>query len=155
MKPAITLLFLIGLLGSVRVNAQIVEDANAAFKMAEANNRYILLVFAGSDWCAPCMRLEKKVLSQKSFQNFAAQKLLVLEADFPQRKKISPAMQKQNEALAERYNPQGIFPYLLLLRPDGSVITHILYRDETPAEFIETVSRYIDHEQVQGVQATN
>lgn len=82
----------------------------------------MLLVFSGSDWCLPCIRFEKKVLSDSVFRAYAAKHLTVQKADFPQRKKLSAAEQGKNEQLAERYNPDGKFPHLVLLHTDGTTL---------------------------------
>ncbi|HWA35983.1 MAG TPA: thioredoxin family protein [Cyclobacteriaceae bacterium] len=119
--------------------AQFTESAEDAFRQASDSGKSILLIFSGSDWCAPCMQLDKKVLSTNQFQNFAGQELIVLKADFPQRRKIEKWLSDQNDALAERYNPQGIFPYLVLLNPDKSSIGSLKYDFQTPEQFIEEV----------------
>jgi thioredoxin-related protein len=123
--------------------AQVKENASEAFQIAGEAHRPVLLVFAGSDWCAPCMRLEKKILTDDSFKNFAELNLVILKAEFPQRKKLSAEVEKQNEALAEQYNPNGIFPYLVLLTADKQVISLINYHDQSPADFISELSAYL------------
>ena len=39
-----------------------------AFPLQAQDSDYRLLVFEGSDWCANCRRLEKKVLSKAQIQ---------------------------------------------------------------------------------------
>lgn len=80
-----------------------------------------LLIFSGSDWCLPCIRLEKDVFSNHKFKEFASGKFQVLKADFPQRTKQSEELVSKNEALAERYNPNGQFPLVLFLAPNGDI----------------------------------
>ncbi|MEZ4687071.1 MAG: thioredoxin family protein [Bacteroidia bacterium] len=45
-------------------------------------NRPLFLLFTGSDWCAPCKRLEKEVLTQKAFRSFAKDNLVLVKMDF-------------------------------------------------------------------------
>lgn len=111
------------LLYTTKMNAQIFTDPAAALDTAQARAKPVLLVFQGSDWCVPCIRLEQKVLSRRAFGSFAEQYLVVLKADFPQNKKIPPLLAGQYDALAERYNPEGRFPKLLLLDREGNVRT--------------------------------
>jgi len=99
-------------------------DFEKAKVMAREENRVILLNFSGSDWCAPCMHLRKEVFDNDGFQQFADRSLVLMNADFPRGKKnqLAKDLQRQNEILADRYNPLGKFPYTVLLNADGSVI---------------------------------
>lgn len=126
-------------LSGLTAGAQVREDATEAFQQAAEHHRPVLLVFAGSDWCAPCIHFEKKILAEQSFQEFAGANLVVLRADFPQRTRQSDSLQKQNEALAEKYNPSGVFPYILLLRDNGQVVKVLNYHNESPAQFIDEI----------------
>jgi thiamine biosynthesis lipoprotein len=121
---------------SILCSAQIEHDAQEAFRVAGETHKPVLLVFAGSDWCAPCIRFEKRVLTENSFLEFAKDNLVVLKADFPQRKKLPPGEQEQNDTLAEQYNPKGIFPKIVLVRVDKTVVSTLTYNNETSGEFI-------------------
>jgi thioredoxin-related protein len=123
--------------------AQVKQDAEEAFRVSSEAHKPVLIVFAGSDWCAPCVRFEKKILTENTFLDFAKENLVVLKADFPQRNKLTPELQHQNEALAEKYNPKGIFPYLVLLNLDRSVLSTILYNNQSPVEFISELKSHI------------
>src|SRR4030095_8841437 len=121
-------------------NAQLLEKSQLAFQIATTEHKPVLLVFSGSDWCLPCIRFDKKILSDTGFSNFAKRNLVVLVADFPQRKKISAEMSKQNEALAEKYNPAGEFPKIVLLKPDETVLTSIAYTNQSSTDFVTELS---------------
>lgn len=123
--------------------AQIQNNAQEAFRMSSETNKPVLLVFAGSDWCANCIRFEKKILSATDFQAFAHENLVILKADFPQRTSLSAALQEQNASLAEKYNPKGEFPYLLLLTPGKSVLSSLVFSNQSPSEFITEIKSYI------------
>lgn len=95
-----------------------------AQKEATANHRQILLNFSGSDWCGPCIRLKTEVFQSGEFESFADSNLVLLNADFPRsnKHKLSKEQVKQNEALAEKYNPRGKFPFTVLLSAEGKVL---------------------------------
>lgn len=97
---------------------------DAAKDEASKEHKYILLNFSGSDWCIPCMRLEKDIFSNDVFTSYASANLVLLNADFPRnsKNKLSKEQQKQNDALADRYNQQGSFPFTLLLDGNGKII---------------------------------
>ena len=96
----------------------------AAQKMAKAKHQLILLNFSGSDWCGPCMRMRKEIFNDSCFTQMADTSLILINADFPRKKKnqLSAAIQKQNNALAEKYNPEGKFPYTVLINADGKLL---------------------------------
>ena len=93
-------------------------------KTAKEKNQLILLNFSGSDWCAPCILLKREFLENETFTAFAQERLVLVNADFPRKKKNqgSPEFIKRNEALAEQYNKGGAFPLTLLLNADGKVL---------------------------------
>jgi len=99
-------------------------DFENAKKIAKEKHELILLNFSGSDWCGPCILLRKDYLDSEAFLQMAADNLVLVNADFPQKKKNQPAPEqvKKNEVLAEKYNKAGNFPYTLLLDADGKVL---------------------------------
>lgn len=109
-----------------------------AKQLAKEQDKKILMVFAGSDWCAPCIKLKKKILITDEFQEFENENLVVLYLDFPQRKKnrLSKELTKHNEALAEQYNKSGVFPNILLMDSLGQVIKTLKYESQSVEEFI-------------------
>lgn len=95
-----------------------------AKKMAKEKHELVLLNFSGSDWCGPCIMLRKDYLENEAFTNMANDHLILVNADFPRRKKNlgTPEQIHRNEALAEQYNKNGVFPLTLLLNSDGKVL---------------------------------
>ena len=39
-----------------------------AKKIASAQDKNIILVFSGSDWCAPCIKLDKSIWQSEAFK---------------------------------------------------------------------------------------
>lgn len=99
-------------------------DFNTALKTAKEKHRYVLLNFSGSDWCGPCKRMHAEIFADKTFLAMADSSLIMVNADFPRNKKnqLGSEIRKQNEWLADKYNPKGKFPFTLLLDADGKVI---------------------------------
>jgi thioredoxin-related protein len=48
--------------------------------------KQIVLVFSGSDWCAPCIKLDKSIWQSTEFKEYAASNLILERADFPKKK---------------------------------------------------------------------
>lgn len=91
---------------------------------AQKEQKYILLNFSGSDWCGPCMRLEKEIFESSPFLTFADTSLIMVNADFPRNKRnqLPKKQQDINNDMADKYNMNGIFPFTLLLNDHGKVL---------------------------------
>jgi len=140
----IILLFLIT--GSVTAQDWL-TNIEQAKKTAQNKHKPIFLVFEGSDWCAPCKKLERNILSTPEFKAFAKEHLVLLKADFPRRKKnrLPVAQQKHNNALAEQYNPEGVFPTVIILDAQGNVLGRTGYlRHKTPEFYINWIKEKIN-----------
>ena len=120
------------------------DEAEAS---AKKENKLILLKFSGSDWCGPCIQLQKVIIDDPAFVAFANQKLVLLLADFPRQKKhrLSAELQQQNDKLAEQYNPKGEFPYMALLDANGKTLHTWSGYDKklSVADYVSTINGYI------------
>lgn len=65
--------------------SQLYQDADSAFRDAAIEQKAVLLYFSGSDWCANCRRFEKNILEDTLFLTYSAKKLVILQADFPEK----------------------------------------------------------------------
>lgn len=115
---------------------QLLTDPNEAQTIAQQESKQILMIFSGSDWCKPCIQFDKEIIQTESFEAYAADQLILLNHDFPYSKKnkLSAEQQKINEQMAERYNPKGIFPYVLLLTENLQPISTIKYKSGMSSE---------------------
>jgi len=94
------------------------NDYKRAQQEAKASNKFLLLDFTGSDWCGWCKKLDKEVLSQSQFKDYARENLVLLEVDFPRAKPQNVELRKQNQELAQEYRVEG-FPTIVVLNGDG------------------------------------
>jgi len=113
-------------------------DFATAKSIAEKENKPIVVVFSGSDWCAPCMKLEKEIWSSETFKTYAKEHYVLLKADFPKRKQnvLTPKQQEHNNKLAEQYNKNGYFPYVIVMDAKGNVKGATGYNGMPPEEYI-------------------
>ena len=113
-------------------------DYDKALQTAKASNKRVLLDFTGSDWCGPCIQLKQRVFSRPEFTTYAEKNLVLVEVDYPQRKKLAPALVKQNERLAKQYGiDEKGFPTLVLLDPAGKIVREVSgYDGENAGEII-------------------
>ncbi len=94
------------------------DNFTAAVGKAKAEKKPILALFTGSDWCPPCQQLEKNILLQPSFKNFAKKHLVTLFLDFPRDAKLDDGVKKQNDDLAKKFSVEA-YPTILVLSADG------------------------------------
>jgi protein disulfide-isomerase len=89
---------------------------------AAQQNRYVLVYFTGSDWSEPARKMDSEVLSAPEFNDYAGKFLVLVRADFPQKKHQSAAVARANNALKAQFGVNDI-PTLVLVKSDGTVIT--------------------------------
>ena len=104
-------------------------------KEAASQSKPVVLVFSGSDWCAPCIKLDKSIWQSAEFKEYAAANLILERADFPKK--------KQNDGLAERYNKEGVFPLVVVLDSKGIVLGKTSYKNVSPNEYIALLNSFI------------
>jgi len=138
-KIIVTLVLLVATIGSAQNWNNSLEDAKA---MAAKENKKILLVFSGSDWCAPCMKLEKTVWKSDVFKQEAESKWVLIKADFPKKKANQlPAEQTEiNKKLAEKYNKEGNFPLVVLLDERGKVLGMTGFKNVSAEEYVKLLN---------------
>jgi len=112
------------------------EDFEQAKKEAAALKQPIFAFFTGSDWCGWCMKLKQEALDTKEFQKFAADNLILFEADFPRGKKMPDKTKKQNDELAAKYGVRG-YPTVFLLDAEGKNIGQTGYKEGGAAAYVK------------------
>lgn len=131
---------------SITVSAQEWQtDFETAKQISSEENRPIILVFQGSDWCAPCIKLDREIWSADEFKAYAKEHFVMLQADFP-RKKINALpdeQQQKNNQLAEKYNKQGYFPFVVVLDKEGNVLGETGYEKTSPKTYIEKLKSFV------------
>jgi protein disulfide-isomerase len=110
------------------------DDYEAAKVRAKEENKPLLLFFTGSDWCPPCMKLHRDVFSKKAFKDYAKEKLILVELDFPKGNQ-SKKLKEQNQALQRAYAVTGL-PSVLLVDSDGKRLGRTGYREGSPEDYV-------------------
>ena len=118
------------------------SDFDEAKSIATENSQNILMVFAGSDWCKPCIQFKKDILQDLDFAVQNKKDLVVLYLDFPARKKnkLPKEQTKHNEALADKYNRSGTFPKIVLLDAQGFKLKIIEFEGQSVEAFSKEIS---------------
>ncbi len=142
MKKTLTLVFI---LFAYTVSAQEWQTNLATAQgIAKEKNQKIILVFSGSDWCAPCIKLEREIWESEEFKTFSKDNFVLLRADFPRKKKnkLSKEQQEKNNQLAEKYNINGYFPFVVVMNGNGEVLGTTAYKKVSPTEYIKILTSF-------------
>lgn len=116
-----------------------------AKEIAFQENKPIILVFSGSDWCGPCIKLDNQIWKSDEFKNYANNNYILVKADFPRKKSNSLSKEQltHNENLAEKYNKKGYFPLVVVFNADGKVLGETGYKNISPKEYIQHLQSFI------------
>jgi len=111
-------------------------DFEVAKKRAKDENKKILADFTGSDWCGWCIKLKKEVFDKPEFQEYAKKNLVMLEVDFPNKKKLPAKEKAQNDKLSVEFKVNG-YPTILLMDATGKEVGRTGYQQGGPAKYVE------------------
>jgi thioredoxin-related protein len=132
MKKLIAILFLIAVsLGARAETSDWLTDYGVAKKKAKQENKPILALFTGSDWCPICQKWEKEVFSTAQFQEYAKENLVLLLVDFPDKKPLPKAQERANDTLKYKYKVDE-FPMAVLINSKGKQIDSFHYIEGGP-----------------------
>lgn len=136
-----TLLLLLVLTGFFGYSQDWKSNFDEAKKEAVNENKNILLVFSGSDWCAPCIKLDNVVWKSEAFKSESEKNWVIYKADFPKKKanQLSVEQTESNNKLAEKYNRNGSFPLVILLDKTGKVIGMTGFKNISATDYIQLI----------------
>ncbi|MEZ4907637.1 MAG: thioredoxin family protein [Saprospiraceae bacterium] len=118
-----------------------------AVAQAKTENKSVLLLFTGSDWCPPCKMLEKNVFSSETFEKYAADNLILVKADFPRKPenkaKQSDEQRQYNTTIQRKFMIRG-FPTTIILDNEGKELDRTVgYPGLTPDAYIEKIEQSV------------
>jgi thioredoxin-related protein len=92
------------------------SDFEMAKQEADVNGKYVMLYFSGSDWCKPCIQLNKNILETETFSDYAKGNFVPVKLDFPKMRKNRQSKKSvsYNENLADRFNPNALCWFSLI-----------------------------------------
>jgi thioredoxin-related protein len=116
-------------------------DFEQAKKIATDQDKNIIIVFSGSDWCAPCIKLDKNIWQSESFKNEAAKDWVLIKANFPRKKanELPKEQTEHNRKLADKYNIEGSFPLVVILDKNGKLLGKMGFKNVSPEEYIKMI----------------
>lgn len=133
-------------------------DIDLALAHAKEDNKRLLLLFTGSDWCPPCIRLEQEVLSKDSFIKQAEKNFTLVKMDFPQdQTKVPAQMLQTNQKWMKQLGVEG-FPTIVLIDVEGQPFGFIGYTPGSPDSVLEEIQNRLTahtdfHQQLEKARA--
>jgi len=117
------------------------EDAKIR---ATKENKNIVVVFQGSDWCTPCIKLDREIWSNYSFKQLAENHFVMVKADFPKKKANRPSKEQEmkNNYLAEKFNSNGFFPYVVIIKPNEKILGSMGYEKTSPEMYFKKMTSF-------------
>ncbi len=106
-----------------------------AVAKAKKENKAVMVEFTGSDWCPPCIMMQKKVFSKPEFVKKASEKYVLVVIDIPNK---DPQLKKKNEKVMTKYNVSGV-PTVILMDDKGKEFTRFT------ASKYPTVDQFLAH----------
>lgn len=115
-----------------------------AKKLAAEQNKNIVIVFSGSDWCAPCIKLDKNIWQSDAFKKEAGDNWIIVKADFPRKKAntLSKEQTEHNRMLADKFNQEGSFPLVVILDKNGKLLGKMGFKNVSPEEYIKMIHAF-------------
>ena len=120
------------------------NDYGQAIEKANAENKVVMVLFTGSDWCTYCTKLEKEVFAKPEFDAWASERFVPLMVDFPRNKKLAQDIEIQNEQLKDKYAKYiGGYPTVLFVDPAGQVVGKLGHLRGGAKDWIAAADRQI------------
>ncbi|NQY28722.1 MAG: thioredoxin family protein [Flavobacteriaceae bacterium] len=99
-------------------------DFEIAKTKSKKSKKPILMLFTGSDWCAPCKMLKKDFFYSDKFIT-KSKNFVLLMVDFPRNKDlITPDQEVANKVLNSKYGVRSL-PIIIAVNHKGQVIDKI------------------------------
>jgi len=107
-----------------------------AQKIAEKEEKDILIKFIGSDWCKWCIRLNTEIFSTDEWKKKATPKYVQVVIDFPRNKELKEEEKSYNKTLKLRFGAHR-YPTILLLDSKGKPYAQTGYQEGGPKKYLE------------------
>ncbi|MEM6299802.1 MAG: thioredoxin family protein [Bacteroidota bacterium] len=117
------------------------EEAKAA---AQTEDKPILVILTGSNWCKPCMKMEREVFGDQEFQRWSKEHLVLFLIDV---RTVNGSIQAESEewknynTFKERYKAQTL-PALILTDGNGKKIDALKKNFSKPNKVLEWLSQH-------------
>ncbi|SFI04993.1 thioredoxin family protein [Halpernia frigidisoli] len=100
------------------------DDWEIAKKESQISNKKILIILTGSEWCKPCVKMEKNVIENTEFISYANLNLIILEINLKRHMDYDTKLVKDYVYFRDKYQANSL-PSLILVNSEGKEISKI------------------------------
>ena len=101
---------------------EMITDWNQAKELAERENKKILIILTGSEWCAPCKKMDKNVMANAAFKKHAEEHLILFLIDLPGGGLVMNSKVYQDYVRFKKQYQTDALPALILADKNGDKI---------------------------------
>ncbi|MCP4710984.1 MAG: thioredoxin fold domain-containing protein [Planctomycetes bacterium] len=111
-----------------------------ARELAKKENKLTIIEFTGSDWCPPCIALEKNVFAKEEFHKWAAQnKAVLVRVEYLKKTGYGPGLKEKVDEIRTDFEIKS-WPTICILDPEGNE----LYKNYTFPRGVEGFIEWAD-----------
>ena len=115
-------------------------DVQKAIEMSKESGKPIFAFFTDKEWCSWCKKLDRQILSQQPFIEYAKQNLILLELDFPRGRRDLP---KDQLILARKFKIQG-YPTVIVMDSETNLLGQTGFEYMTPEQYVSHIQSFIN-----------
>lgn len=110
-----------------------------AIELSKDTGKPIFAFFTGKDWCSWCKKLDRQILSQEVFIEYAKENLILLELDFPRGKRNLP---NDQITLARKFRIQG-YPTVIVMDAETNLLGQTGFEYMSPEDYVTHIQGFI------------
>ena len=118
-------------------------DINEAQTVAAKENKLILALFTGTDWCGPCQQFKAEVENDEEFANIFSGAFVFFKNDWLRNTPQSEAERDEVGRLKRKYWVQ-VYPTLLVLNATGEKLAPVEWTKVQEGSFKQVMIEAID-----------
>lgn len=116
-----------------------------ALAAAKKDQRPIILLFTGDEWCRPCKLLDRKVFGKPEFNDWASKNVVLAKVNMSRQFKptvFNIFQRKTHDTLIEKYRVRTI-PSAVILTPSEKPLGILRFSGQTAREYVNAAQRII------------
>lgn len=101
---------------------EMVTDWDTAKELANKEDKNVLIILTGSEWCRPCKKMERNVIQAPEFKEHVKENLVIFLVDLPGGGLVMNSTVYQNYMKFKKEYQASALPSLILTDKEGNKI---------------------------------